>query len=135
MAMSSDDDIKGLVPDILEFGIGGFYEEHAKAQSDIEREIRSAWWNKSGQATALDPTLLVESQWTMAASYLVLWKYVLPELTNWTDEDRFQKMAQFYNARYYEEMAAVFDDGVLYDESGGGVKPKPAKDCAANLDR
>ena len=44
MAFSTDSDLTDIVPDILTLGIASFADEHAKAQSDIEREIRNRWW-------------------------------------------------------------------------------------------
>jgi hypothetical protein len=115
MAFSTDSDLTALLPDILTLGISSFTDEHARAQTDIEREIRNKWWDKTGFSGELDATLLTDSQWTRAASYLVLWRYALPQLTNWVDGDRFQNMIDFYRARYAEEMDAIFRDGVEYD--------------------
>jgi hypothetical protein len=44
-----------------------------------------------------------------------LWKYALPQLTNWVDGDRFQNMISFYKSRYEEEFESVLRDGVEYD--------------------
>jgi hypothetical protein len=57
----------------------------------------------------------------MASAYLVLWRYALPQLTNWVDGDRFGNMIDFYKARYGEELEAVLSDGVDYDEDGDGA--------------
>lgn len=121
MAMSSDATLQELVPDILDFGIEGFFSEHTKAQADIEREIRIEWWPRRGLSGDLIPSKLTESQWSKAASYLVLWRYALPQLTTWVDGDRFQAMIDFYKTRYHEEMAAIFADGVEYDADGDGA--------------
>jgi hypothetical protein len=68
----------------------------------------------------MNSSYLTASQWTRSASYLVLWKYALPQLTNWVDDDRFLAMIDFYKARYGEEMDAVFQDGVEYDADDDG---------------
>jgi hypothetical protein len=115
MAFSTDSDLTALLPDILTLGISSFTDEHARAQADIEREIRNKWWDKTGFSGELNTALLTDSQWTRAAAYLVLWRYALPQLTNWVDGDRFQNMIEFYRARYSEEMDAIFRDGVEYD--------------------
>ena len=115
MAFSTDSDLTALLPDILTLGISSFADEHARAQADIEREIRNKWWDKTGFSGELNTALLTDSQWTRAAAYLVLWRYALPQLTNWVDGDRFQNMIEFYRARYAEEMDAIFRDGVEYD--------------------
>jgi hypothetical protein len=121
MAFSTDADLMQLVPDILNLGIDFFDQEHPKAQADIEREIRNRWWEKRGISGELKPEYLTDSQWTKTAAYLVLWKYALPQLTNWVDGDRFQNMISFYKSRYAEELEAVFQDGVEYDVDGSGA--------------
>lgn len=120
MAYSTDTDLQDILPDILDFGIDAFTNEHNQAEADINREIRNEWWHKKGLAGELDPTLLTASQFKFASAYLVLWKYALPQLTNWVDNDRFLQMIDFYKARYLEEMAAIFKDGVEYDSNEDG---------------
>jgi len=121
MAFSTDADLTDIVPDILTLGITSFADEHPKAQADIEREIRNRWWEKRGISGELNSDYLTDSQWTRTAVYLVLWKYALPQLTNWVDGDRFQSMIDFYKARYAEEIEAVFQDGVEYDDDNSGT--------------
>ena len=121
MAFSSDADLMDIVPDVLSFGINSFSTDHAKAQADIERKIRADWWDKRGFSGELKPQYLTDSQWTRANAYLVLWKYALPQLTNWVDGDRFQGMIDFYKSRFSEEIEAVFKDGVEYDDDNNGT--------------
>ena len=121
MAFSSDADLLNITPDILSFGIDSFSSDHAKAQADIERKIRADWWDKRGFSGELKPQYLTDSQWTRANAYLVLWKYALPQLTNWVDGDRFQGMIDFYKSRFAEEIEAVFKDGVEYDDDNNGT--------------
>jgi len=137
MAFSTDDDLEAIVPDIFDLGIPAFTAEHAKAQADIEREIRNRWWHRKGIQGEMVVSYLTESQWTRSAAYLVLWKYALPQLTNWVDDDRFLQMIDFYKARYGEELDAVFQDGVEYDaHNDGTVTDKEKEPVALNrLDR
>ena len=121
MAFSSDADLMDIIPDILSFGIDSFSTDHAKAQADIERKIRADWWDKRGFSGELKPQYLTDSQWTRANAYLVLWKYALPQLTNWVDNDRFLGMIDFYKSRFAEEIEAVFKDGVEYDDDNNGT--------------
>ena len=121
MAFSSDGDLMDIIPDILSFGIDSFSTDHAKAQADIERKIRADWWDKRGFSGELKPQYLTDSQWTRANAYLVLWKYALPQLTNWVDGDRFQGMIDFYKSRGAEELEAVFRDGIEYDDDNNGT--------------
>ena len=120
MAMSQDSDLTALQPDILEFGISAFTSEHARAQADIERELRFKWWPLRGISGELDASLLTESQFTRAASYRVLGWYALPQLTKWETlgaEDRFQQMMSYYRSAYKQEFESVLQDGVEYDSN------------------
>jgi len=121
MAFSQDSDLVDLIPDILSLGITSFADDHAKAQSDIERELRIKWWPRKNIAGEMDNTKLTATQFTMASAYLVLWRYALPQLTNWTEGDRFGNMIDFYKARYGEELESVLADGVDYDEDSDGT--------------
>ena len=118
MAFSQDSDLVDLIPDILSLGIASFTDDHAKAQSDIERDLRIKWWPKKGLSGEMENSKLTDSQFTRCAAYLVLARYALPQLTNWVDDDRFQNMMDFYKARYGEEIDAILRDGVEYDDDG-----------------
>lgn len=128
MAFSTDSDLTAIIPDILSLGISSFSGEHAKAEADIKREIRRRWWPRTGYAGEMDDTLLTDSQWTRANAYLVLWKYALPQLTNWVDGDRYREMLDFYRDMYAQELEAVFGDGVEYDYNDDGVIESSEKD-------
>jgi len=121
MAMSSDSDLVLLQPDILSLGIASFAAEHPKAKADIERRLRRDWWPNKGIDGKPDMALITESQFTKAASYLTLWKYVLPQLATWASEDRFSAMLTFYKGLYEEEIQDIFIDGVEYDADEDGT--------------
>ena len=128
MAFSTDSDLTAIIPDILQLGISSFSGEHAKAEADIKREIRRRWWPRTGYSGEMDDTLLTDSQWTRANAYLVLWKYALPQLTNWVDGDRYREMLNFYRDMYAQELEAVFGDGVEYDYNDDGTIETSEKD-------
>lgn len=132
MAYSTDSDLTALIPDILELGILGFYEEHNQAAADIERELRIKWWPSKNISGEMDATLLTDSQFRTASCYLVLWRYALPKLTNWVDGDRFQNMIEFYKARYGEEFEAIMKDGIEYDSDGDSVIELDEKNTVAS---
>lgn len=121
MAFSVDADLTAIQPDILTLGITSFAGEHAKAEADIKREIRNRWWIRTGRGDEMDPLLLVDAQWNRANSYLVLWKYALPQLSNWVGDDRFLNMINFYRDLYNQEFEAVLNDGVQYDFDQDGT--------------
>jgi len=127
MAFSTDLDLINLIPDILELGIDRFTTEHGKAQEDILRELRINWWDKKGLSGELNSAYLTDSQFTRCASYLVLWKYALPQLTNWVDGDRFQSMITFYKSRYGEELDSILRDGIEYDADNDSVVTEQEK--------
>lgn len=128
MAFSTDSDLTAIVPDILSLGIDSFASEHAKAEAEITREIRRRWWPRTGKKGEMNETLLTDTQWTRANAYLVLWKYALPQLTNWVDGDRFREMIAFYRDLYGQELEAVFNDGVEYDFDEDGTIQNDEKD-------
>ncbi len=136
MAYSSDEDLLKLIPDILDLGIESFTLEHPKAKEDIERELRIKWWPRKGLSGEMDNSKLTGTQFTMTSAYLVLWRYALPQLTNWTEGDRFGNMIDFYKARYGEELESVLADGVEYDADGdGNIKLDEKQPVGQRLDR
>ena len=128
MAFSTDEDLVKIIPDILDLGIFSFASEHAKAEEDIKREIRNRWWPRTGFKGEMNADLLTDSQWTRANSYLVLWKYVLPQLTNWVQGDRFREMIPFYRDLYNQEIESVLKDGIEYDFNEDGIIQDTEKD-------
>ena len=141
MAFSTDQDLTAIIPDILSLGIENFADEHAKAEADIIREIRRRWWPRTAKKGEMNSTSLTESQWTRANAYLVLWKYALPQLTNWVGagggSDRFREMISFYRDLFNQEMLAVFEDGVEYDfdEDGSIADSEKSLQIPARLNR
>lgn len=127
MAFSTDANLLDYVPDILELGIDSFNREHARAKADIERELRINWWDKKGLSGEMNPAYLTNSQFTRCSAYLVLWKYALPQLTNWVEDDRFQNMMDFYKARYGEELESILRDGIEYDADNDSVVTQEEK--------
>ena len=127
MVMSTDDDLIKYQPDILNYGIDEFTDEHTKAREDVLRKLRSEWWNKAKTYNAfpgnskyaeMDETKLTEAQFTRVAVFRVLAEYALPQLTKWNadgDEDKFQVMMKHYRKKYDEEFNSVLRDGVEYD--------------------
>ena len=124
MAMSADSDLTAVQPDILTYGITAFTSEHAKAQSDIQRELRIHWWPFKNISGEMDTSLLTESQFNRCSAYRVLGWYALPKLTKWEatgNEDRFQTMMAFYRNAYSEELDRIIKDGVEYDADDDGT--------------
>lgn len=132
MAFSTDSDLTAIIPDILNLGISDFSSEHAKAESDIKREIRHRFWPRTNYGGEMDDTLLTDTQWTRANAYLVIWKYAMPQLTNWVEGDRFREMQAFYRDLYNQELEAVFADGVEYDYNEDGTVSESEKDIRSS---
>jgi len=127
MAYSTDSNLQDIVPDILQLGIDTFSDEHGRAFNDINRNLRVDWWEKKGLSGEMDNNKLVSAQFARLSTYLVLWKYALPQLTNWVSDDRFLKMIDFYKARFGEEYDALLRDGIQYDENDDDVISKKEK--------
>lgn len=127
MAYSTDSDLQDIVPDILQLGIDTFSDEHGRAFNDINRNLRVDWWEKKGLSGEMDNNKLVSTQFARLSTYLVLWKYALPQLTNWVSDDRFLKMIDFYKARFGEEYDDLLRDGIQYDENDDDVISKKEK--------
>ena len=121
MAYSEDKDLQDIVPDILQLGIDTFSDEHGRAFDDINRNLRVDWWDKKGLSGEMYNNKVVSSQFARLSTYLVLWKYALPQLTNWVSDDRFLKMIDFYKDRFGEEYDALLRDGIQYDENDDDV--------------
>jgi len=134
MAMSTDTDVLAHEPNILDYGIQSFADEHAKTRADILRILRIDWWprhrNVLGKYTIniidvnleMDDTKLTESQFTRAAVYHVLAYYILPKLSKFTpDGDVFGEKMEYYRARFKEEIELVLRDGPEYDFDNDGT--------------
>ena len=124
MAMSNDDDLLKYQPDILNYGIDEFTEEHAKAREDILRAKQYYSFEGNSFHAQMEPERLTESQFNRCAVFRVLSEYALPQLTKWNpsgDEDKFQVMMKHYHQRYNEEFEAILMDGVLYDFDEDGT--------------
>jgi|TARA_S200002703_G_C3648052_1_gene198953 hypothetical protein len=134
MAMSTDTDVLAHEPNILDYGIQSFADEHAKTRADILRILRIDWWprhrNVLGKYTIniidvnleMDDTKLTESQFTRAAVYHVLAYYILPKLSKFTPEgDVFREKMEYYRSRFNEEIDYILRDGPEYDFDGDGV--------------
>ena len=131
--MSTDDDLITYQPDILNYGITEFTDEHTKARDDILRKLRNEWWGRAKTYNAvesnssnaqMDVDRLTESQFTRCAVYRVLSEYALPQLTKWNadgDEDKFQVMMMHYHTKYAEEFSNILLDGVEYDFDDDGT--------------
>lgn len=124
MSMSTDNDILELMPDLYDYGIQDFSDEHAKTQNDILRKLRVEWYPRYRGISSIemDSSLLTESQFTRAAVFHVLSYYILPKLTQFTtDGDRFRVMMDYYKDRFNEEFDMILRDGVEYDANDDGT--------------
>jgi hypothetical protein len=131
MAMSTDNDILEYMPDLYDYGIQDFADDHANTQADITRRLRIDWWPRMrseifdikvlSNSPEMDETLLTESQFTRAAVFHVLAYYILPKLNKFDPNgDRFAEMMKYYKTRFDEEFDLVLRDGVEYDRDDDG---------------
>ena len=54
----------------------------------------------------------------MATLYHSLAYYIMPRLSNFQEDDSFQRQMVFYKERYMEEFSAVMAAGISYDHDG-----------------
>ena len=132
MAIFTEDDIVEYFPDLHNYGIQDFSDMISKTESDIHRLLRIEWFPtlrvSSGE---YDPTKVKESQLTRSAVYYCLFKYILPQLTQWAVEgDSFQTQIDYYSKNFYDEFDLAkrelfydWNDDGTYDESERELQP------------
>ena len=127
---STDANVLEYEPQIKEYGILDFTDDHTKTTADIKRYLRIHWWPRVSrtqvrlfnQTVEMDDTKLTASQFTRAAVFHVLAYYILPKLTQHSAEpDRFRVMIDFYKAKFQEEIDFILQDGVKYDFDNDGT--------------
>lgn len=118
---ATDDDLVLIVPDIFDHGVDTFDVELARSSSDIERRIKAEWWSARRDPKLFDETKLKASEWERATVYHSLAYYILPRLSNFQEDDTFQRQMVFYKERYMEEFSAVLAAGISYDENDDDV--------------
>ena len=121
MAYATDDDLVLIVPDIFDHGVETFETELNRSESDIQRRIKSDWWSTSRDPNKFDTTLLKDSEWERATIYHALAYYILPRLSNFQEDDTFQRQMTFYKERYMEEFSAALAAGISYDHNDDGA--------------
>ena len=120
MAYATDDDLVLIVPDIFDHGVDTFNDELARSTDDINRRIKSDWWNVQHDPKLFDETKLKATEWERATIYHSLAYYILPRLSNFQEDDTFQRQMVFYKERYMEEFSAAMAAGISYDHDDDG---------------
>lgn len=118
---ATDDDLVAIVPDIFDHGVDTFDPELANSSADIERRIKADWWNAMRDPNLFDTTKLKASEWERATIYHSLAYYILPRLSNFQEDDTFQRQMVFYKERYMEEFSAAMAAGISYDHNDDGA--------------
>lgn len=121
MAYATDDDLVLIVPDIFDHGVETFNDELNRSSDDINRRIKSDWWNVQHDPKLFDATKLKATEWERATIYHSLAYYILPRLSNFQEDDTFQRQMVFYKERYMEEFSAVMAAGISYDRDDDGT--------------
>ncbi len=123
-------DLIQLVPGVEDHNVSNWDAELAQAESDVVRQLRADWWNKTQGmdkilrnpfAIPMDPARLTPAQWTKATVYMAMSRYILPKLSNWRPEgDAFREQIEFYKELYANEMSETLAAGVEYDFNDDG---------------
>ena len=130
-AYSTDLDLLTYEPQIKDWGILDFTDEHDKSTDDVNRYLRIHWWGrvsrtfetiKSSTSLEMDITKLSSTQLKRSTIFHVIAYYILPKLTQHSAEpDRFRNMIDFYKSKWQEEIDLVLQDGVEYDADASGA--------------
>lgn len=113
---ATDADLELIITDIFEHGISTFEYELGESTLDIQRKLKGEWWLSLDRDPAdFNPALLVDAEWKRACVYHSLAFYILPKLANFSDNDTFINMMEYYKMRFTEEFNAVILAGVSYD--------------------
>jgi hypothetical protein len=118
---ATDDDLVLIVPDIFDHGVDTFTAELTRSSADIERRIKTEWWMQMHDPDDFDTTKLKATEWERATIYHALAYYILPRLSNFQEDDTFQRQMVFYKERYMEEFSAAMAAGISYDENSDGT--------------
>ena len=86
---------------------------------DINRRIKSDWWNVQHDPKLFDETKLKASDWERAIHLSFVSILYLSCLSNFQEDDTFQRQMAFYKERYQEEFSAVMAVGISYDDDDG----------------
>lgn len=131
MAYADNEALMDLVgTTIFDHGVEDFTDELTKAESDVKRYIEVHWFNESYSmknrlvgttvSATFDSTLLTDAQWKHSTIYLAMYKYILPRLSPFRENDSFTNQISFYKERYFEEIKEEMAKGVEYDSNDDG---------------
>lgn len=120
-AYATDDDLVLIVPDIFDHGVDTYETELTRSTDDINRRIKTEWWGIRHDPNLFDTDKLKASEWERATVYHSLAYYILPRLSNFQEDDSFQRQMVFYKERYMEEFSAAMAAGISYDHNDDDV--------------
>jgi hypothetical protein len=120
-AYATDEDLVKFIPDIFDHGVDSFNEEMTRSTGDVQRRIKSDWWMIQNDPNLFDATKLKASEWKRTTVYHALAYYIMPRLSNFSEDDTFQRQMTFYKEKYQEEFDAQMKSGISYDDDGSGT--------------
>ncbi len=120
-AYATDEDLVAIIPDIFDHGVDSFTDELARSTDDVKRRIKTDWWMLEHDPNDFDATKLKATEHNRTTVYHALAYYILPRLSNFSEDDTFQRQMTFYKERYQEEFVAVLSAGISYDDDGSGT--------------
>jgi hypothetical protein len=130
MSFANNSDLVTYYPSAMDHGVADWTSELSVAQGDVEKLIKTRWFNQEfsqtrGRVTVgmpiFDPAKLTETQWTRATVYRALAVYILPKLSTFRPEgDSFREQLAFYQNRFDEEFNLQLGFGVEYDLDDDG---------------
>lgn len=121
MAYATDEDLVAIVPDIFDHGVESFTAELNRSEDDVQRRVKTDWWMLDNDPNDFNATKLKDAEHKRTVIYHALAYYILPRLSNFSENDTFQNQMTFYRVRYEEEFKAVLAAGISYDDDGSGT--------------
>ena len=122
MAYATIDDLLLVEPTIQDYGTLDWEAELARSEIEVNRILQVRWFqsfkNTKGRSLTFDASLLTDSQWTQATVSHALAYHICPKLSKFEtqgNEDKFQVMMNYYQARFEHEMDLCLRLGVEYD--------------------
>lgn len=129
---STDDDLLKIRPDILNFGVGSWADQHLDAFAIINRILIARWYKQKAAEfgvdytlTEFDPDLVSTTQLKRLSCYKTLELAYETLMKSVPEEDGFERFMKLYQKKFAQELSDVLAIGISYDwDSSGGISSK-----------
>lgn len=119
---SNDEDLQRIRPNILQFGVADWTDQHEEAFRQINRALISRWYrqavadrNIDYRETEFDPDNVDISQVLRLSCYKTLELAYLYLMKDAPDPDAFERQMKLFQKLYFNELDEVLAIGINYD--------------------